>query len=119
MPSPFCLHSIIKLSSYSTARFAKMTELETAVAMIIDVFDRYAATEGDKDSLTKGELKTLVEKELPGILSSAKENDASEELLKDLDQNGDSKVDFNEFVVFAAALASIGHERFKNVPPKK
>ncbi|XP_053314234.1 protein S100-P-like [Spea bombifrons] len=92
-----------------------MTELETAVATIIDVFHNYAATEGDKYSLTKGELKTLVEKELPGILSSAKEKDGSEELLKDLDENDDNKLDLKNFVVFLASLATLGS---KNVPPK-
>ena len=45
-----------------------MTELETAMGMIIDVFARYAGAEGNKQSLTKGELKTLMEKELPGFL---------------------------------------------------
>lgn len=36
--------------------------------MIIDVFARYAGVEGSKQSLTKGELKVLMEKELPGFL---------------------------------------------------
>ncbi|XP_063315933.1 protein S100-P-like [Pelobates fuscus] len=96
-----------------------MSKLETAMVMIMDVFDKYACTEGNKTTLTKGEMKTLVEKELPGILSTAKEKDASDELLKDLDENGDSEVDFQEFAIFVVALCTIGHARFANVPPKK
>lgn len=45
-----------------------MSKLETAMGMIIAVFDRYAATEGNKLTLTKAELKTLLEKELPNFL---------------------------------------------------
>lgn len=46
-----------------------MSELETAMGMIIDVFDKYSRAEGNKQTLTKGELKTLLEKELPNFLS--------------------------------------------------
>lgn len=45
-----------------------MTELEVAMGMIVDVFARYSGVEGAKQSLTKGELKALMEKELPGFL---------------------------------------------------
>lgn len=45
-----------------------MTELETAMGMIIDVFARYSGAEGNKQSLTKGELRALMERELPGFL---------------------------------------------------
>lgn len=38
------------------------------MGMIIDVFARYAGAEGSQQSLTKGELKVLTEKELPGFL---------------------------------------------------
>lgn len=45
-----------------------MSELEIAMGMIIDVFARYSGQEGNKQTLTKGELKVLMEKELPGFL---------------------------------------------------
>lgn len=45
-----------------------MSELEIAMGMIIDVFARYSGDEGNKQTLTKGELKALMEKELPGFL---------------------------------------------------
>ncbi|XP_075044893.1 protein S100-P-like [Mixophyes fleayi] len=96
-----------------------MTELETAMVMIMDVFDRYACTEGNKDTLTKGEVKTLLEKEFPGILGKAKDKDACDKIMKDLDENGDCEVDFNEFIVFVAALITVAHERFGNKPQKK
>ncbi|VTJ91346.1 Hypothetical predicted protein, partial [Marmota monax] len=45
-----------------------MTELETAMGLIIDVFARYSGGDGRRQTLTKGELKQLMEKELPGFL---------------------------------------------------
>ncbi|EHB03668.1 Protein S100-P [Heterocephalus glaber] len=94
-----------------------MTELETAIGLIIDVFSRYATSEGSKQSLTKGELKTLMEKELPGFLQSGKDKDTVDKLLKDLDANGDAEVDFNEFMVFVATLTSVCHSFFVKAGP--
>ncbi|XP_008571328.1 PREDICTED: protein S100-P [Galeopterus variegatus] len=95
-----------------------MTELETAMGMIIDVFARYSGDDGSTQSLTKAELKVLMEKELPGFLQSGKDKDAVDKLLKDLDANGDAEVDFNEFVVFVAALTSACHKYFEQARPK-
>ncbi|XP_051686024.1 protein S100-P [Oryctolagus cuniculus] len=95
-----------------------MTELETAMGMIIDVFARYAGGEGDPQSLTKGELRVLMEKELPGFLQNGKDKDAVDKMMRDLDANGDAEVDFNEFVVFVAALTSACHKYFVQAGPK-
>ncbi|PKU37784.1 hypothetical protein llap_11913 [Limosa lapponica baueri] len=48
---------------------SNMSQLETAMGMIIAVFDKYAKTDGNRQALTKAELKTLLEKELPNFLS--------------------------------------------------
>ena len=45
-----------------------MTELETAMESLMKIFDTYAAGEGKKDTLTKNETKTLLQKELPALL---------------------------------------------------
>ncbi|XP_036135012.1 protein S100-P [Molossus molossus] len=90
-----------------------MSELEIAMGMIIDVFARYAGTDGNAQSLSKGELKVLMEKELPGFLESGRDKETVDKLLKDLDANGDATVDFNEFIVFVAALTSACHKYFQ------
>ncbi|XP_021533343.1 protein S100-P [Neomonachus schauinslandi] len=92
-----------------------MTEPETAMGMIINVFTRYVGMEGSKRSLTKGELKVLMEKELPGFLQmrTKRDRDAVDKLLKDLDANGDTEVDFNEFIVFVAMLTAACHKFFE------
>lgn len=45
-----------------------MTQLETSVACMMKVFDTYAGKDGKPDSLTKAEVKALLESELPGLL---------------------------------------------------
>ncbi|XP_071988723.1 protein S100-P-like [Engystomops pustulosus] len=95
-----------------------MTELETAMSLIINVFDNYSGKDGKGDTLSKGELKTLIEKELPGILRNAKDKSECDKLMKDLDIDGDAEVDFKEFIVLVAALTSLGHERFEKMGKK-
>uniref|UniRef100_A0A8C5M0R3 EF-hand domain-containing protein n=1 Tax=Leptobrachium leishanense TaxID=445787 RepID=A0A8C5M0R3_9ANUR len=43
---------------------------------------------------------------------------ASNKLMKDLDENGDNEVDFNEFVTLVAALTCFGYKRFEKVSSK-
>ncbi|XP_039996187.1 protein S100-P-like isoform X2 [Xiphias gladius] len=88
-----------------------MTQLEVSLAMLMKTFDTYAAGEGNPDTLSKAETKTLLEKELPELLKGAKNQDAVDKLLKSLDFNGDSEVDFSEFVVLVAALTCACHNR--------
>ncbi|KAM3940102.1 protein S100-P-like [Leptodactylus fuscus] len=95
-----------------------MTELETAICLVMSVFDKYSCTEGKKDTLTKGELKTLMEKELPGFLGKAKGKDDCDKLMKDLDDNGDAEVDFNEFIIFISALTCLVHSKCPSKPKK-
>merc|ERR1712183_891758 len=78
---------------------AIMTSLETAMAILIKTFDQYASTDGDKGTLSKAEVKTLMEKELPGLMKACKNPGAVDTLMKSLDHNGDASVDFQEFVV--------------------
>ncbi|XP_044137631.1 protein S100-P-like [Bufo gargarizans] len=95
-----------------------MSDLETAMALFIGVFDHFACSEGKKDTLSKGEFKALLEKELPGLMKNAKGKDECGQLLKDLDENKDNEVDFKEFLIFIAALTYLGHERFQQTCKK-
>ncbi|NWZ98493.1 protein S100-P [Geospiza fortis] len=90
-----------------------MSQLETAMGMIIAVFDQYARTDGNRQTLSKAELKTLLEKELPNFLASGKDKNAIDKVFKNLDENGDSQVDFKEFVIFVAALTGCCHKYFE------
>ncbi|XP_046905259.1 protein S100-P-like [Hypomesus transpacificus] len=88
-----------------------MSQLETAMAILMRTFDMYAGAEGSKATLSKGEVKTMMEKELPSLLKGAKNQGEVDKLMKALDHNGDSEVDFSEFVVLVAALTCACHDR--------
>ncbi|XP_051800028.1 protein S100-P-like isoform X3 [Acanthochromis polyacanthus] len=90
-----------------------MTQLETAMAILMKTFDTYAAGEGKPDTLTNAEAKTLLQKELPGLLKNAKNQDEVDKMLKGLDVNGDSEIDFSEFVILVASLTCACHDRSK------
>ncbi|XP_060886610.1 protein S100-P-like [Labrus mixtus] len=88
-----------------------MSNLETAMALLMKTFDTYAGADGRKDSLSKAEVKTLLEKEMPGLLKAAKNQCEVDKLIQGLDFNGDSEVDFSEFVVLVAAVTCACHDR--------
>lgn len=46
-----------------------MTDLETSMATIIAVFQKYSEREGDKHKLKKSELKELLHDELPDLMT--------------------------------------------------
>ncbi|KAL9852792.1 protein S100-P [Geothlypis trichas] len=95
-----------------------MSQLETAMGMIIAVFDQYARADGNRQTLSKAELKTLLEKELPNFLATGKDKNAIDKVFKNLDENGDSQVDFKEFVIFVAALTGCCHKYFEQYAAK-
>ncbi|XP_012716858.3 protein S100-P [Fundulus heteroclitus] len=88
-----------------------MSHLEIAMATLIQTFDKYAGADGKKATLSKAEVKTLMEKELPGLLKAEKNPEAVDKLMKSLDSNGDAEVDFQEFVFLVATLACTAHNR--------
>nr|XP_006116717.1 protein S100-A6-like isoform X2 [Pelodiscus sinensis] len=89
-----------------------MASLDQAIGALVCVFHKYSGKEGDKDTLSKRELKELIQKEL-SLGAKLKEADI-QKLMVDLDYNKDQQVDFEEFVTFLAALATIYHEALAN-----
>nr|XP_040021056.1 protein S100-A10b [Gasterosteus aculeatus aculeatus] len=88
-----------------TCASTTMTELEKCMESLITIFHRYADADGDGKSLSKKELNKLVETELPTFLKSQKNPKVVEQIRKDLDQNGDDKVDFEEFLSLIVGLS--------------
>merc|ERR1711962_1315927 len=91
--------------SYSAPLPAAMTDLEKCMESLIVIFHRYADEDGDGKTLTKKELKKLVEKELPTFLKTQNNPKTVDCILKDLDQNKDDKLDFEEFLPLVAGLS--------------
>ncbi|KAF7670081.1 hypothetical protein LDENG_00056500 [Lucifuga dentata] len=77
------------------------SDLETAMETLITVFHRYA-----KDgTLSRKDLRDLMNVELSNFLKCQKDPGAVDKIMKDLDANGDGKVDFEEFVSLVVGLS--------------
>ncbi|XP_041843587.1 protein S100-A1-like [Melanotaenia boesemani] len=96
-----------------------MTELEKSMESMIVVFHRYAKEGGDKNTLSKKELKKLIENELPNFLKSQKNQDTLDRIMKDLDQNKDDELDFEEFIPFVTGLSIACEKHFPLLHEKK
>ncbi|XP_068432120.1 S100 calcium binding protein S [Clinocottus analis] len=82
------------------------SNLESAMQMLIKTFHKYSGKEGDKFTLSRGELKELLLEELGTYLGAggSKDNEAVEKVMNDLDANNDGEVDFTEFIILMGAL---------------
>ncbi|KAM6968218.1 ictacalcin-like [Aplochiton taeniatus] len=89
------------------------TQMQQAMGLLISTFHKYSEKEGDKDTLSKGELKSLLQAEFGELLGKANDQKAMDQIFKDLDANQDGTVDFQEYVTLAACLTMICHECFK------
>lgn len=52
------------------------------------------------------------------LLQTGKDKNAIDKVFKNLDENGDSQVDFKEFVIFVAALTGCCHKYFEQYAAK-
>ncbi|KAF0045807.1 hypothetical protein F2P81_002336 [Scophthalmus maximus] len=95
-------------------RQTTMTDLETSMATIIAVFQKYSEREGDKHKLKKSELKDLLHDELPDLMAHVKDQAALDSLMETLDADGDAECDFQEFMTFISVVTVCCHEFFEH-----
>lgn len=89
-----------------------MSDIQHAMELLIKTFIKYAGKEGDKNTLSKAELKELLQNELGGLLGKASDKAAVDHIFKELDTNQDNSVDFNEFGRMVFHLTVLCHEYF-------
>ncbi|KAK5854909.1 hypothetical protein PBY51_005059 [Eleginops maclovinus] len=89
-----------------------MSDVQRAMTLLIAAFSKYAGKEGDKHTLSKAELKELLQKELGDLLGKADDKGAVDRLFKGLDTNQDNSVDFKEFTNMVSCLTVMCHEYF-------
>ncbi|NXN74949.1 M126 protein, partial [Himantopus himantopus] len=92
-----------------------LSELEKAMDVIIDVFHQYSRREGDRDTLTKKELKLLIEKQLANYLRHVKNKATIDEIMKDLDINKDAQISFCEVMLLITRVTIATHEHLHDV----
>ncbi|MGH0187181.1 UNVERIFIED_CONTAM: hypothetical protein FKN15_023885 [Acipenser sinensis] len=90
-----------------------VSELERAMESLIKVFHAYSGKEGDKYKLSKVEMKSLLQGELCCFLSASKDPNVVDQIMRDLDENKDGEVDFQEFVVLVASLTVACNDFFE------
>ncbi|KAK2845108.1 hypothetical protein Q5P01_011767 [Channa striata] len=106
----------VQLYPFSFCRTEKMcSNLQKAMMGLIEVFHSYSGKEGDKYKLSKGELKTLLQKELGDFQEASNDPTVVEKIMNDLDENQDGEVDFQEFVVLVAALTVACNDFFEDL----
>ncbi|XP_006792917.2 protein S100-B [Neolamprologus brichardi] len=91
-----------------------MTDLETSMATILTVFQKYSEREGDKHKLKKSELKDLLHDELPDLMAHVNDQAALDSLMDSLDTDGDAECNFQEFMTFISVVTVCCHEFFKD-----
>ncbi|XP_051948808.1 protein S100-A1-like isoform X2 [Xyrauchen texanus] len=95
------------------------SDLESAMQMLIKTFHKYSGNEGDKFTLSRGELRELLTEELGNYLGNAQDKDAVERVMNDLDSNNDGEVDFTEFIILIGALTVACNDFFLDSPAPK
>ncbi|NXW51825.1 M126 protein, partial [Nyctiprogne leucopyga] len=93
----------------------QLSELEKAMDLIIDVFHHYSRREGDRDTLTKKELKLLIEKQLANYLKHVNNKVTIDEIMKDLDVNRDAQISFPEMMMLITRVTTATHEHLHDV----
>nr|XP_035961964.1 filaggrin-2-like [Halichoerus grypus] len=82
-----------------------MTDLLRSVVTVIDVFYKYTKQDGECGTLSKDELKELLEKEFRPILKNPDDPDTVDVIMHMLDRDHDRRLDFTEFLLMVFKLA--------------
>uniref|UniRef100_A0A8D1HWD5 EF-hand domain-containing protein n=1 Tax=Sus scrofa TaxID=9823 RepID=A0A8D1HWD5_PIG len=82
-----------------------MTDLLRSVVTVIDVFYKYTQQDGECGTLSKDELKELLEKEFRPILKNPDDPDTVDVIMHMLDRDHDRRLDFTEFLLMVFKLA--------------
>ncbi|XP_025022996.1 protein S100-A3-like [Python bivittatus] len=94
----------------------QLRTLEQALGEVVCTFQRYCRKEGDRNTLSKAELRSLLQNELPSLQTLQIKGRAFEEMLTLLDTDQDGEVNFEEYIRFVAAAFTFFHLYFRDAP---
>ncbi|XP_060614603.2 protein MRP-126-like [Anolis sagrei] len=87
-----------------------MSQMENAIDIIINVFHHYSIQKSHPDKLSKVETKNLIQKELAEFLKNQVNPPVVEEIFKQLDQDSDKELSFEEFMQFIVQVTVATHK---------
>ncbi|XP_015285286.1 PREDICTED: protein S100-A10 [Gekko japonicus] len=79
------------------------SQLEHAMETVMFTFHKFA---GDKNYLTKEDLRHLMEKEVPGYMENQKDPMAIDRIMKNLEEGRDGKITFEGYLSLFAGLTN-------------
>ncbi|ETE60523.1 Trichohyalin, partial [Ophiophagus hannah] len=86
-------------------RVFRMSYFLDSVCTIVGIFHKYARCQDGNLALNRREMKALIQKEFAEVLENPCDPQTIELTFKLLDVNGDSLVDFNEYLIFVFQIA--------------
>nr|4PCW_A Chain A, Filaggrin [Homo sapiens]4PCW_B Chain B, Filaggrin [Homo sapiens]4PCW_C Chain C, Filaggrin [Homo sapiens]4PCW_D Chain D, Filaggrin [Homo sapiens] len=87
-----------------------MSTLLENIFAIINLFKQYSKKDKNTDTLSKKELKELLEKEFRQILKNPDDPDMVDVFMDHLDIDHNKKIDFTEFLLMVFKLAQAYYE---------
>ncbi|XP_053447659.1 protein S100-A12 [Nycticebus coucang] len=87
-----------------------MSKLEEHLEGIVNIFHQYSIKTGNYDTLSKGEMKQLMMRELPNTIKNISDRGGIDKIFEGLDANRDQQIDFVEFVTLLASALQLTHE---------
>ncbi|XP_041648488.1 protein S100-A1-like [Cheilinus undulatus] len=87
--------------------------LQQCLDGLIKVFYSYSGKEGDKYTMSKAELKLLLEEQMGDSIAANINSSSVDKFMHELDRNRDTEVDFKEFVYMVTILTIACHEFFR------
>ncbi|KAM6435401.1 protein S100-A12-like [Liasis olivaceus] len=87
------------------------TQLEKDLESIVDIYHKYSIQQEHYDRLSKREVSRLLKEQLPNFLKSKKNPDAIDRIFKELDQNKDGEVSFEESMALIVQVLIYTHDK--------
>ncbi|XP_019380163.1 PREDICTED: cornulin-like [Gavialis gangeticus] len=94
-----------------------MTQLQGNIEGIISAFNAYAKKDGGCITLSKGELRQLIQQEFADVLVKPHDLQTIDQVLQRLDAESEDRIDFDEFLVLVFQVAKACHKELNPCQP--
>ncbi|KAL6068748.1 hypothetical protein STEG23_029911 [Scotinomys teguina] len=94
-----------ELLEVSTSLAIMLSDLETALESMVEVYHKYSQMKGNNHALYKDDMKKLLTTECPHYV----QNKNTETVFKELDINQDNAINFEEYLVLMIKMGVAAH----------